>query len=83
MENNTDLNKEISFENIMNKMAYLDNIQNNCGKNFEKCRTVSDAELKKRKEQWIAPDLKVSRGVLYKYAKTVSSASKGCVTDEF
>ena len=38
---------EISFENIMNKMAYLDNIQNNCGKNFEKCRTVSDAELKK------------------------------------
>jgi len=44
---------------------------------------VSDEELQKRKEQWITPDLKVSRGVLYKYAKTVSSASKGCVTDEF
>merc|ERR1711957_846705 len=40
-------NKVISFENIMNKMAYVDNLQNTCGKNFEKCRTVSDAELKK------------------------------------
>jgi dihydroxy-acid dehydratase len=27
--------------------------------------------------------LKVDFGSLYKYAKTVSSASKGCVTDEF
>ena len=44
---------------------------------------VSDEELAKRKSEWKAPDLKVSRGVLYKYAKTVSSASKGCVTDEF
>ncbi len=44
---------------------------------------VSDKELQKRKEQWKAPELKVNRGVLYKYAKTVSSASKGCVTDEF
>ena len=31
----------------------------------------------------VAPDLKFNRGVLYKYAKTVSSASLGCVTDEF
>lgn len=44
---------------------------------------VSEEELQKRKEQWTAPDLKFARGVLYKYAKTVSSASKGCVTDEF
>ncbi|WP_449274494.1 hypothetical protein [Lacinutrix neustonica] len=44
---------------------------------------VSEAELKKRKAQWTAPALKFKRGVLYKYAKTVSSASKGCVTDEF
>ena len=44
---------------------------------------ISDEELAKRKEQWTAPDLKVSRGVLFKYAKTVSSASQGCVTDEF
>ena len=44
---------------------------------------ISNEELAKRKEQWTAPDLKVSRGVLFKYAKTVSSASQGCVTDEF
>ena len=44
---------------------------------------ISEEELKVRKAQWKAPVLKVSRGVLYKYAKTVSSASKGCVTDEF
>lgn len=44
---------------------------------------VSDEELEKRKKNWTAPNLKVERGVLYKYAKTVSSASKGCVTDEF
>jgi len=44
---------------------------------------VSDDELQLRKQHWNAPKLKVSRGVLYKYAKSVSSASKGCVTDEF
>ncbi|NNM23346.1 MAG: dihydroxy-acid dehydratase [Flavobacteriaceae bacterium] len=44
---------------------------------------VSAEEIAKRKTKWIAPDLKFDRGVLYKYAKTVSSASQGCVTDEF
>jgi dihydroxy-acid dehydratase len=44
---------------------------------------VSDQELQKRRKNWKAPDLKFERGVLYKYARTVSSASKGCVTDEF
>jgi len=44
---------------------------------------VSEEELQKRRENWKAPKLKFDRGVLYKYAKTVSSASKGCVTDEF
>jgi dihydroxy-acid dehydratase len=44
---------------------------------------VSEEELQQRKQQWTAPPLKVERGVLYKYARTVSSASKGCVTDEF
>lgn len=44
---------------------------------------ITEEELKARKSQWKAPELKISRGVLYKYAKTVSSASKGCVTDEF
>ncbi len=44
---------------------------------------VEEEELNKRKTNWMAPPLKVNRGVLYKYAKTVSSASQGCVTDEF
>jgi dihydroxy-acid dehydratase len=44
---------------------------------------VDKKTLEQRKKEWQAPDLKVKRGVLYKYARTVSSASKGCVTDEF
>lgn len=44
---------------------------------------VPEEELALRKALWKQPLLKVNRGVLYKYAKTVSSASKGCVTDEF
>ena len=44
---------------------------------------VSEEELQKRRENWVAPALKFDRGVLYKYARSVSSASKGCVTDEF
>jgi len=43
---------------------------------------LSDAELNQRRSQWQKPPLKVSRGSLYKYAKMVSSASEGCVTDE-
>ena len=43
---------------------------------------ISETELKQRKSEWSEPKLKVNSGALYKYAKTVSSASKGCVTDE-
>ncbi|NNF20145.1 MAG: dihydroxy-acid dehydratase [Flavobacteriaceae bacterium] len=43
---------------------------------------LSDQELHDRKEAWSPPPLKVKRGSLFKYAKTVSSASQGCVTDE-
>ena len=42
---------------------------------------VSDEELSQRKSEWQQPPLKATKGVLYKYAKCVSSASKGCVTD--
>ena len=45
--------------------------------------SISNEELVKRKANWKKPDLKHIKGVLYKYAKTVSCASKGCVTDEF
>ncbi len=44
---------------------------------------LSDKELKERKANWKQPALKFNKGVLYKYAKTVASASEGCVTDEF
>lgn len=43
---------------------------------------VSEAELKSRRSNWVAPPLKATRGTLYKYIKNVKSASEGCVTDE-
>jgi len=42
---------------------------------------VSDAELAKRKKQWQAPAIKYKSGALAKYAKLVSTASRGAVTD--
>ena len=41
---------------------------------------LSDQELEKRKLDWSPPDPNYERGVLAKYAKLVSSASKGAVT---
>ena len=43
---------------------------------------VSDEIIAKRKASWKQPALKVTKGVLYKYAKCVKDASEGCVTDE-
>ena len=43
---------------------------------------VSDAELKKRAKDWEKPSPRYTRGVLAKYATTVSSASEGAVTDK-
>ncbi|MFC5650645.1 dihydroxy-acid dehydratase [Paenibacillus solisilvae] len=42
---------------------------------------VSAEELAARAESWIKPPFKFRSGVLAKYAKLVSSASKGAVTD--
>ncbi len=42
---------------------------------------VSDEEIASRRAAWQQPALKVSKGVLYKYAKSVANASQGCVTD--
>ncbi|MFL8991105.1 dihydroxy-acid dehydratase [Pseudomonas sp. QLc11A] len=44
---------------------------------------VSDAVLAQRKSRWVRPESKYKRGVLAKYAKTVSSASEGAVTDKY
>ena len=43
---------------------------------------VTAEELAKRKSQWKQPPLKVTNGVLYKYAKLVTDASEGCITDK-
>jgi dihydroxy-acid dehydratase len=40
-------------------------------------------EIEKRKSEWKAPELKAKQGWLKKYTQLVSSASEGCVTDEF
>jgi dihydroxy-acid dehydratase len=43
---------------------------------------LTQEELSQRRSEWTAPPLKFTRGTLYKYIKTVKSASEGCVTDE-
>lgn len=42
---------------------------------------ISVEELEIRRKNWQQPALKVKNGVLYKYAKLVQDASKGCITD--
>lgn len=49
--------------------------------NLEISFDVSDEELERRSQQWQAPPSKATRGTLAKYAKLVSSASKGAITD--
>ena len=44
---------------------------------------LSDDELIRRRKKWKKQPLKVTKGSLFKYANMVSSASLGCVTDEF
>ncbi len=43
---------------------------------------VSEEEIANRRSNWLQPKLKASKGVLYKYAKQVSTAAEGCVTDQ-
>jgi len=42
---------------------------------------VSDEEIAARRARWVQPALKAKSGLLYKYAKQVSTAAEGCVTD--
>ncbi|MEO6280075.1 dihydroxy-acid dehydratase [Roseateles sp.] len=44
---------------------------------------VSDDELAKRRETWVQPAPRYTRGVLAKFAKNASSASSGAVLDLF
>ena len=43
---------------------------------------LSEQEIADRRKSWQAPPLKFNKGVLYKYAKVVASASQGCITDQ-
>jgi dihydroxy-acid dehydratase len=43
---------------------------------------INDQEMAKRKQDWKQPVPKYTRGLLAKYARTVSSASTGAVTDK-
>lgn len=43
---------------------------------------VSDDIIARRRANWKQPALKVSKGILFKYAQHVKDASQGCVTDE-
>jgi dihydroxy-acid dehydratase len=44
---------------------------------------VSPEEIENRRKAWVKPPYKVKSGLLYKYLRSVSTASEGCVTDEF
>jgi len=44
---------------------------------------VSDEELAKRRANWTQPEPRFNRGLLAKYTRLVSTASKGAVTDIF
>ena len=43
---------------------------------------LSQKEIDKRKKEWKKPSYKFNKGILYKYIKSVSNASEGCVTDQ-
>jgi dihydroxy-acid dehydratase len=43
---------------------------------------ISAEEIESRRAQWQEPPLRADKGILRKYAKTVTSASEGCVTDQ-
>jgi dihydroxy-acid dehydratase len=43
---------------------------------------LSDADMEARRAQWVQPEPHYTRGVLAKYAKLVTSASEGAVTDK-
>jgi dihydroxy-acid dehydratase len=44
---------------------------------------LSESEIAARKAAWVQPKPRYTRGVLAKYAKLVSTASEGAVTDKY
>jgi dihydroxy-acid dehydratase len=43
---------------------------------------VNEAEIALRRKAWKQPELKATKGILFKYARQVKNAAEGCVTDE-
>jgi len=43
---------------------------------------IDDATLEQRRQAWTQPEPRYTKGVLAKYAKLVTSASEGAVTDK-
>ena len=43
--------------------------------------SVESSELEKRRKQWVKPPVKITEGYLARYARMVSSASKGAVLE--
>jgi len=43
---------------------------------------LSEEILTERRSKWIQPPLAATKGILYKYAKYVTTAAEGCVTDK-
>ena len=43
---------------------------------------LTEDQLSNRRKSWQKPPYKATRGTLYKYIKSVTPASQGCVTDE-
>jgi dihydroxy-acid dehydratase len=43
---------------------------------------VSEGEMQRRRDAWTEPPCRFPNGILFKYYRTVSTASEGCVTDE-
>ena len=42
---------------------------------------IEESELSKRRANWVKPKPRYTSGILGKYARLVSSSSKGAVTD--
>jgi dihydroxy-acid dehydratase len=43
---------------------------------------LDDATIQARRSNWKQPALSVTKGILYKYAKQVTTAAEGCITDK-
>jgi len=50
--------------------------------NLEISVNVDEEEMTRRREAWVMPPFKYTRGTMMRYIRTVASAQKGCVTDE-